>query len=72
MEITKKDLKSLEDRKFPNNEILKITKHNIEIKNFDILDKTPILYIKPYVNEFDCRKSLKHGWIEGNIRKMTR
>ena len=28
-------------------EILEIKKHNIEVKNVDILDKTPILDIKP-------------------------
>jgi len=52
-------------------EILEIKQNAIKVNNVDILDQTPILDIKPYISEFDCRKSFKHGWIENKIRKMT-
>ena len=52
-------------------EIIEIEKNLVRVNNVDILDQTPILDIKPYIHDFDCRKSLTHGWIEGNIRKMT-
>ena len=52
-------------------EILEIKQNTIKVNNVDILDQTPILDIKPYISEFDCRKSLSHGWIENKIRKMT-
>ena len=52
-------------------EILEIKQNSIKVNNVDILDQTPILDIKPYISEFDCRKSFKHGWIENKIRKMT-
>lgn len=52
-------------------EILEIKKNKIKVNNVDILDQTPILDIKPYIYEFDCTKSFKHGWIEDKIKKMT-
>ena len=50
-------------------EIEKIEENIIFVNNLDILDKTPIIDLKPYINEFDSIKSLKSGWLEGNIRK---
>ena len=50
-------------------EILKITKNKINVNNVDILDKTPILDIKPYVPQFDSRETNKIGWLQGKIQK---
>ncbi|MBD3213458.1 MAG: tRNA (N6-threonylcarbamoyladenosine(37)-N6)-methyltransferase TrmO [Candidatus Lokiarchaeota archaeon] len=50
-------------------ELEKIEKNQIFIKNADILDKTPVLDIKPYLNEFDSIKSTKSGWLAGKVRK---
>jgi len=50
-------------------EIEIIEENIIFVKNLDILDKTPIIDIKPYIHEFDSIKSLKSGWLTGNIRK---
>jgi tRNA-Thr(GGU) m(6)t(6)A37 methyltransferase TsaA len=47
----------------------KIENNLIFVKNIDILDKTPVLDIKPYLNEFDFIKSTKSGWLAGNVRK---
>ena len=52
-------------------EILEIKGNLIQVKNIDILDKTPILDIKPYLYEFDCIKTKKIGWLEGKIKKKT-
>ena len=52
-------------------EIEKIEENIIFVNNLDILDKTPIIDIKPYVNEFDSIKSFKSGWLEGKVRKKV-
>lgn len=41
------------------------------IKEVDILDKTPLLDIKPYVPEFDKREDVKIGWLEENVNKLS-
>lgn len=35
----------------------------IEIENFDLLDKTPILDIKPYLVHADCHPEASIGWL---------
>ena len=42
----------------------KIEGGKIFIKDADMLDGTPILDIKPYVEEFDKRGDIKMGWLE--------
>ena len=51
--------------------IQKIKKNQINVINVDILDKTPLLDIKPYVPEFDLREKVRIGWLEGKIQKKT-
>ncbi|MBY9003723.1 MAG: tRNA (N6-threonylcarbamoyladenosine(37)-N6)-methyltransferase TrmO [Candidatus Lokiarchaeota archaeon] len=41
----------------------------IHVRNVDMLDKTYILDIKPYVPEFDCRSIERIGWLQDNIRR---
>ncbi|MDD5069809.1 MAG: tRNA (N6-threonylcarbamoyladenosine(37)-N6)-methyltransferase TrmO [Candidatus Omnitrophica bacterium] len=49
---------------------LKSVKGNtIIFTEVDILDKTPLLDIKPYVKHFDSRDKVKNGWIEKHFRK---
>ncbi|MFX0070667.1 MAG: tRNA (N6-threonylcarbamoyladenosine(37)-N6)-methyltransferase TrmO [Candidatus Hermodarchaeota archaeon] len=52
-------------------EVLGVDNDKIIVNNIDVLDNTPVLDIKPYISKFDHRKSYKHGWIEGRIRKKT-
>jgi tRNA-Thr(GGU) m(6)t(6)A37 methyltransferase TsaA len=40
----------------------RIENHVLHILDVDILDGTPLLDIKPYVPEFDCRKDVRTGW----------
>ena len=36
----------------------------LEIEGVDVLDKTPLLDIKPYVPDFDVRTETRTGWYE--------
>ena len=36
----------------------------LHVRNVDILDKTPLLDIKPYVPEFDSPQRIRTGWLE--------
>jgi tRNA (Thr-GGU) A37 N-methylase len=49
----------------------KIEDNILYIKDVDILDKTPLLDLKPYVPEFDRRDEVKIGWMEENINKLS-
>ncbi|RLF47697.1 MAG: tRNA (N6-threonylcarbamoyladenosine(37)-N6)-methyltransferase TrmO [Thermoplasmata archaeon] len=40
----------------------------IFVRNVDILDRTPLLDIKPYVPEFDCMEATS-GWLTGKIKR---
>jgi tRNA (adenine37-N6)-methyltransferase len=41
------------------------------IEDLDIIDGTPLLDIKPYVSEFDCRNSDRIGWLTNRIAKLN-
>ena len=43
--------------------IEKVKGNTIIFSEVDILDKTPLLDIKPYVSHFDSRNNVKDGWI---------
>ncbi len=49
-------------------EISEINKNVIKVNNIDVLDKTPVLDIKPYVPQFDFRETDKIGWLKNKIR----
>jgi tRNA (adenine37-N6)-methyltransferase len=49
----------------------KIEGNTLHIQDIDILDGTPLLDIKPYVPEFDCRKTAKIGWFNDKIGKLA-
>jgi tRNA (Thr-GGU) A37 N-methylase len=44
--------------------------NKLHILDVDMLDKTPVLDIKPLVPEFDFRKVEKIGWLEKNVDKL--
>ncbi len=46
--------------------LLKIQQNIIHIENVDILNKTPLLDIKPYVPKFDNPQVERIGWLEHN------
>jgi tRNA-Thr(GGU) m(6)t(6)A37 methyltransferase TsaA len=47
--------------------IVKLEKRNkniLEVSEIDILDKTPLIDIKPYIPRFDYREDANNGWTE--------
>ena len=51
--------------------LIKIEQERLFIKGVDMIDKTPVLDIKPYVPEFDMREVFKIGWLENKINKLS-
>ncbi len=45
-------------------ELLGVEGNCLSVANLDIVDGTPLLDIKPYVPEFDCRPDAIAGWFE--------
>ena len=51
--------------------LINIEGNKLQIKDLDMIDGTPLLDIKPYVPEFDTMDTLKKGWLEKNIQKLS-
>ena len=49
----------------------RIDENILFVEDLDILDKTPVLDIKPYIPQFDSRKTSKIGWLKGNIKRKV-
>lgn len=50
----------------------KVKANTIIFSEVDILDKTPLLDIKPYVRHFDSRDKVKNGWIEKHFKQCSK
>jgi tRNA (adenine37-N6)-methyltransferase len=50
--------------------LTKIESNKLYVEDIDIVDGTPLLDIKPYVPQFDDRKTRKIGWFKGKIGKL--
>ncbi len=44
----------------------------LTVKNIDMLDGTPVLDIKPYVDQFDERREVRTGWLARARAKRDR
>ena len=44
--------------------LIKVKGHILEIENVDVLDRTPLLDIKPFVPDFDTYENVRTGWLE--------
>ncbi len=51
--------------------LTRIEGNTLHIQDLDIIDGTPLIDIKPYVPEFDCRKTDKIGWFTEKINKLS-
>lgn len=51
--------------------LVTIDGNRLHVLDVDIVDGTPLLDIKPYVPEFDCRPTAKNGWFENNVHKLA-
>jgi len=45
--------------------LLAVEDNILHIEDVDILDGTPIIDIKPYVERFDRRENTRSGWLDG-------
>ncbi len=45
-------------------ELKNVRENVLEVACVDILDGTPLLDIKPYVRQFDCREDACSGWVD--------
>ena len=50
--------------------LIKVEGNVLHIRDVDIVDGTPLLDIKPYVPEFDVRKTERIGWLEKRISHL--
>ena len=48
----------------------KIENEKLFIQGLDIVDGTPLLDIKPYVQDFDYRERTIKGWLEKNVKNL--
>jgi tRNA-Thr(GGU) m(6)t(6)A37 methyltransferase TsaA len=53
-------------------ELLNIENNMLHIRDIDVVDKTPLLDIKPYVPDFDARQTKKIGWLEDKTKKIRK
>lgn len=45
--------------------LLDIRGNLLRVSDVDILDRTPLLDIKPYVSQFDAFEVMRSGWLDG-------
>lgn len=50
-------------------ELLKIENNRLTFKGADMLDGSPLIDIKPFVPEFDCRANANSGWLREFLDK---
>lgn len=53
-------------------ELLRIEGNCLQVANCDVLDKTPVLDIKPYVPDFDIWEVERIGWFSGKSSEARR
>jgi len=41
----------------------------LEVSGIDVLDKTPVIDIKPYIPRFDCFPEANEGWVTSKQRR---
>lgn len=47
--------------------LVKIEENRLHIRGADMVDKTPVLDIKPYIPKTDSREDVRMGWLEDKI-----
>ena len=43
----------------------------LHVRGIDVLDRTPLLDIKPYVPAFDAPQTVRVGWLEGKTGDLA-
>jgi len=44
-------------------------KNLLEVSGVDVLDKTPVIDIKPYIRRFDCFPEANEGWVASKKKR---
>ena len=52
--------------------LIKIEGAVLTIKDVDVLDGTPLLDIKPYIEHFDAVTKSTSGWMKANIQEISK
>jgi tRNA (Thr-GGU) A37 N-methylase len=52
--------------------LIQIERATLSVQDIDIIDKTPLLDIKPFVPDFDMRKVERTGWLEKKAANAER
>ena len=53
-------------------ELKKVEGHKIFIEGVDMLDGTPLLDIKPYIEKFDRVKGSRSGWLQASDEQISK
>jgi len=53
-------------------ELMEIDNGRLHIRDIDVVDKTPLIDIKPYVPDFDVREATKIGWLKKKSQKVKK
>jgi tRNA-Thr(GGU) m(6)t(6)A37 methyltransferase TsaA len=49
----------------------KRVKNVLYVSELDVMDRTPLLDIKPYVSGFDVRSNVKDGWLTARLKRAA-
>jgi tRNA (Thr-GGU) A37 N-methylase len=49
--------------------LVRVEGNTLTVEDVDILDRTPLLDIKPYVPEFDRRPDVRLGWLGDALKR---
>jgi tRNA-Thr(GGU) m(6)t(6)A37 methyltransferase TsaA len=52
--------------------LIKVVDAVVFINDIDVVDKTPLLDIKPYIPEFDVRKVERTGWVGEKAKRVKK
>ena len=55
-----------------SSELIEIENGRLRIRDIDVVDKTPLLDIKPYVPDFDTREASNIGWLKEKTKKIKK
>jgi len=51
--------------------LVKVEGTTLDIEDVDVIDRTPLLDIKPYVPEFDAKEAERIGWLTGRAERAA-
>ena len=52
-------------------ELIGVEKNLLKVRGIDILDGTPLLDVKPYIESFDAVQDSRSGWMKGSVDEVA-